>query len=200
MNATTPYRFHEYYTPTQGVFAPGDTQWPTVLAEFIRPALSQQRGVAYWFTYYGAHFQLCLAGSNFAAVEHILQQRQGLFNIATKTAPTAGATVGTALGGSRWYASERNPTAADEARRSVLFVKVLHRACAVYLDQLIQDPGLQGRWRVEHNTDINNPLGRSFESLFHLLSNLSRTRMQVNLHANISPNQREIFAAVPCYL
>lgn len=200
MNAATPYRFHQFYMPVQSPFEPGDYQWPTVLAEFVRPALTQYPGVAFWFSYYGSHFQLCLAGSKYAAVEQVLQHRQQLFTIATKAGPTAGATVGTALNGTRWIAQERNPTVADNERRSILLLKSLHAACRLYLDQLVQDPALLGKWRIEHNTDINNPLGRSFESVLHLMSNMSRTTMQVNLMANISPNPSVAFAAIPVLL
>lgn len=200
MNAATPYRFHEFHMPMHPPFDPGEYQWPTVLAEFVRPALLPNPGVAYWFSYYGNHFQLCLAGSRFARVENILQQRQQLFQINTKTNPAPGATVGTALNGSRWLAQERNPAPADTVRRSILLVRCLHTASQLFLDQLIQDPALQGRWRIEHNVDINNPLGRSFESVLHLISNLSRTRVQVNLMANVAPNPPAAFATAPCYI
>jgi len=65
-----------------------------------------------------------------------------------------------------------------ETRRSELLFKFLHAGCALLIDNLLQDGDY---WRIEKSTNSENPLGNSFESLLHLISNFSQAEFDVFL-------------------
>jgi hypothetical protein len=178
IDSNTAYRFHEFVMPTHDPFEPGQSQWPTIVAEFIAPVLSREADTLYWFLNHGADFQLCIASADYARVEAILEKRRLDMGIVPKSFPTNGATLATALGGSRWLADERNGDPALSPKRSELLVRLLHACCNLYTHQLIQKGN---HWFLEANTDENNPLGSSFESVFHLIGNLSQAEVEVQL-------------------
>ena len=175
---TTPYRFHEFYTPSHPPFEPNGSPWPTIVSEFIAPVFKDETDVLFWFLNHGPHFQLCIASHDYVRIEQNLETRRANFHINTKTPPAANATVATALGGSRWLADNRHGDPALAERRSELLVRTLHAACVLFIDQLVQK---NSHWHIELNSDRNNPLGHSFESLFHLIGNLSQTEIEVSL-------------------
>jgi hypothetical protein len=46
------------------------------------------------------------------------------------------------------------------------------------IDQLVKEGPY---WKIEKNEDSQNPLGNSFESLIHLVSNISQAQFDVDL-------------------
>ena len=174
----TPYRFHEFHTPTHAPFEPGVSPWPTLVAEFIAPVFKGENDVLFWFLNHGPHFQLCLAADDYRRIENNLDARRGLMNINSKTPPMDNATLGTALADSRWLADHLHDNQAVADKRSELLVRALHACSVLFIDQLEQK---QHHWYIETSSDQNNPLGRSFESLFHLVSNLSQTKIEISL-------------------
>ena len=164
--------------PSHAPFAPGICQWPTLVAEFIWPIFRNEPETLHWFVNHGTDFQLCFASDNHVAIGAGLDARASAMKIKPKTKANPAATVAGALGGSRW-AGER-AGGSREPNRSLHLLCALHAASELYIDMLVQDPG-NAHWRRENNTDANNPCGCAFESVFHLMANLSNTDVGIEL-------------------
>lgn len=177
---TTPYRLYHFRTPTSPPFEPGPNQWPTIVAECIAPVFKGKADTLYWFCNHGQTFQVCFAADEYLLLDKALADRMSPqeMNIETLLKPTGATTVASAFAGSRW--TGRNAGTASEAKTSELTLRVLHAACELYIDMLFQTGS---HWFRDLNSDHNNPKGSAFESVFHLISNLSDTEVEVEILA-----------------
>ncbi len=168
----TPYRHHELYTP---VVAPFDTAgtllWPTLVGTFLRPIIESFPNMPYWFCNHGTDFQFCFAYKDYKKVEEVIEAQKKTYQTTTKIQPVEGATVGTAFRGERWLAKNKMDDGVLASKRAQLVFGFLHSTSALYFDGLVQD-GVH--WKAEKNDDEQNPEGSGFESLLHLLSNITQ--------------------------
>lgn len=179
-----PYRFHEFHTPTGSPFDQPASLWTTIVGELIRPVVKQAKEIdgefVYWFCYHGADFQFCFASQNFQQIEAVLDTQRHNLRIRPKTSPTDGKTVASALIGTRWLPADKIGDSSFEAARSELVLRTLHSACKLFIHSLRQDIG-GNQWRLEPNSSEQNPLGNLFESMLHMVSNLSQAQFDVHL-------------------
>jgi hypothetical protein len=176
-----PFRSHQFEPPTHPPFDKIDCWWPTVVGEFFRPIVTVSSVEAFVFLNHRGGEQndveLRFASQNFVQVESKMDQLMQQLGIIRKSVPTDGETVGrNAYHGTRWISDQKIHDADQARRRSELVFRFLHAGCALFLDCLVQD-GAQ--WRIERNTDRENPRGNIFESQLHLISNFSEARFDV---------------------
>ena len=187
---TTPYRHHEFHTPKIAPFnSAGTLLWPTLVGTFLRPIIESAPDMLYWFCNHGADFQFCFAHADYKKVEVVIEAQKKTFQTTNKVPPAEGATIGTAFRGDRWIAKTKIDCDAPAARRSKLVLQFLHSTSALYLDSIVQ---VGDYWGVERLVDAaenpksENPLGNGFESLMHLVSNISQAQF-VLLDGNRTP-------------
>jgi hypothetical protein len=111
-------------------------------------------------------------------VEEKIEELKATLGIKSKASPVDGHTVsGNAFRGGRWISPEKVGSA-EEGKRSELVYRFLHAGCELVLSNLVQEGNY---WCREINTDKENPLGNSFESLMHLVANFSGAEFNVYL-------------------
>lgn len=164
-----PYRFHEFHTPSQPPFDNPRFLWPTLVGEFVVPIIRGEKNLLYWFCFHGADFQLCFVADNHNRIEEKIEAQKKRLGITSKTKPTEGARL--EFFGNRWLAQEKMGVKDVEEKRAELVLRFLHATCELLIDHLIKDGSY---WRVERNVDGQNPLGNGFESLAHLVANISQ--------------------------
>lgn len=188
IDPATPYRHHEIYTPAIAPFnTAGALLWPTVIGVFLKPVIEFTE-MPFWFCDHGPDFQFCFAHANYAAVEQVIEQQKQTFNATSKVLPNNGQTVATAFRGTRWIETAKLGDEAKESRRSTRVFAFLAATSALYFDSLVPE-GIH--WRREHNSDPENPLHNGFESLAHLLANISKFEFE------LLPNNLTAWMAMP---
>jgi len=169
----TPYRHREFFTPK---IAPFDTaatlMWPTLVGTFLRPIIESFPDMTYWFCDHGNDFQFCFAHKDCEPIEKAIEDQLKEYKTTEMKDRARNETVGTAFLGERWIAKNKIGDDALASKRSRLVFGFLHSTSALYFDGLVAD----GRhWKVEKNDDaLQNPEGSGFESLLHLLCNITQ--------------------------
>lgn len=174
-----PHRFYEFLTPNWPPFADEATRWPMIVGKFVAPIVQHPDVAAYVFLNHGADFELRIVSSEYQRVEQKIKEVKREFGINEKTSPKEGSKVRDAFGGTRFTVAGKIGTE-SEAKRSELVFRFLHAGCALVIDNLVEENGI---WKIERNTDPQNPLGNSFESLLHLVSNFSTAQFDLILYA-----------------
>jgi hypothetical protein len=172
-----PYRFHEFNTPTHAPFNNLPLLWFTIVGEFLAPIVKDEKDLLYWFCFHGNDFQLCFVADDHKKIEGKIEAQKEKLGITSKTTPTDNARIEFA-GNSRFIAKDKIGKIDAEDRRAELVLRLLHSTCELLLDQLVKDGGY---WRLEKNEDNQNPLKNSFESILHLISNMSQAEFEVEL-------------------
>jgi len=79
------------------------------------------------------------------------------------------------LGTDRFLAQEQGGTPTRRRQRAERLVAFLHETLLLALDTLVKDGN---DWRFEHSTHQENPTGTTFQSVVHLVCNLTDARTQ----------------------
>jgi hypothetical protein len=69
-------------------------------------------------------------------------------------------------------------------QRAVLVLKYLHSISELVLDNLM--PAGAGLWQMETNVHLENPLGNNFETLGHLLTNITGFEFDVQIDQGLN--------------
>jgi hypothetical protein len=151
-------------------------RWPSFLGEFVAPLVQNKSGTTlqFWFTYYVAAARFRVLLGNCPDFEQELMTKAKAIGL-NVTDDEKQLTVEDDLGASR-FILQTKPTA-DKMRRAMLVLRFLHATSALYLDCLRKRP--DGYWEMEPTPDKENPLGNNFESLAHLLGNISQFEFDV---------------------
>lgn len=159
--------------------------YPAFMAGVIRPVVQRFPHLRYYFQRIPVGVQWCLDTRDFKTVGPVLTRVLAGKNvhISRPPAPKADSLVGAFGGpGSRFLA---NPHHTHPHRRAELVLKYLQGICDLLLDNLVPTAG--GNWEFEQSADPENPLGSNFESLAHLLANITgfQFEVQVDQHDNV---------------
>jgi len=128
--------------------------------------------MVYWFCNHGSDFQFCFAHQDYKKIEEKIEDQKRNFKTSSKVLPKENMTIGMEFRGKRWISEGKKGIESLEARRSQLVLNFLHSISALYFDGLVQE-GLY--WKPERNDDTTqNPEGSGFESLLHLLCNITQ--------------------------
>jgi len=176
--ADLPHRFHQFENPKHGPhFDKDDCRWPSIVGHFFRVIVQDPAIKGFVFLNHGdADIELRFASVEFGRIEKNMVTLASSLGIKWKTHPTEGQTIGKhAYRGKRWVSDGKGEAA--EAQRSEMVFKFLHAGCALYIDNLVWE---EPYWKFERNPEQQeNPLGNSFESLLHLISNFSQAQFDV---------------------
>lgn len=178
----TPWRFHQFVPPSHAPFDDDETWWPTVVGEFFAPIVKDDTIDAFVFLNHrrGAEdIELRFASKDYERIEKAIEGLMANLGISRKEKgyPKDGETVGeNAYHGTRWIAAGHDADFASACRRSELIVRFLHSGCALFIDNLVRDGA---RWKIEKNTDEQNPRHNLFESQLHLISNFSLANFDI---------------------
>jgi hypothetical protein len=183
---TTPQRFFQFKVPTHApLFDLPQFRWETFVGEFLAPLARDPATEGFVFlNHQPKNYELRFASKDFERIEEEMGKRQLTLGIETLAKPAEGDTsnVGTAFGGGRYLAPDRMGEHEASERRSELVFDLLHAGCALYLDNLVKEGA---RWRAETNIgEGQNPLGNTFESMLHLISNFSGAKFDVFIMQN----------------
>ena len=188
------YRFHQFKIPTHDQFADPNFRWFNIVGDFIAPIVVGEEDLLYWFCYHNPDdFQFCFWSENHDKIEQKIADQKKEFSIETKSPPTENAKI--EFRGQRWIAPERTGKSTfDEDKRAELILRCLHATCVLFIDSLIKDGG---NWRLERNAYLKeNPCGNSFESLLHLISNISRAKFDVYLKIHPEINRGQLLTRI----
>lgn len=167
---------HKFNIPTHEPFNNPQLLWFTFVGEFIVPIVKGEKDLLYWFCRHPEDFQFCFVAEDYKSIEEKIEAQKKLCGITTWSPPTNDA--GLEFVGTRWLAKDRIATALMAETRAELVLRFLHSTCELLIDNLVKDGP---HWRLERNEDKENPLGNSFESLLHLVSNISQAEFDVHV-------------------
>lgn len=175
----TPYRFYEVWVPKRAPYSDPSTQWASILGEWVLPIVIKHGGdMTWWCVREGRWIQFCFASENPAPIETTIRSVCKAKRFTVKRVLRTG-TAGGALGGERWCAPDLIGTLA-ERQRSVMLLRLMNEVCSLQLHSLTK----RGKvWGVERNKDRQNPHGNLFESLMHLIANVTGAQFHVHLMA-----------------
>lgn len=158
------------------------------LGHFVMPVVETGKITRFWFSRYGSpqshEIRFRLETDTWVEIEPLIQQKITDFGFNDLKDEQNYRNVDD-LGNDRFLSQDAQGT--DATRRSSLVLDVLHRLCVLYLDTLV-GPDQDGYFRQESNKNINNPHGSIFESIHHLLCNITGVVTEVDL-IQIGANQ-----------
>lgn len=180
-----PYYFYQFDLSAHNRFSHAvPTGYPTFLAEVVKPLVARFPTLLYYFQRIPTGVQLCFSTRD-KAVNRALTRYLKMAKVVPSRQPNlqADSLIG-AFGspGSRFLAQAHHTS---PHRRALVVLKFLQGICDLYLDQLMPAGG--GAWTVENNVHHENPLGNNFESLAHLLANITgfEFEIEVDYQANV---------------
>jgi hypothetical protein len=177
-----PYYFQQFNLPIAAPFESDANRWPTCVGEFIKPLVAKHPGLKYWFSFYRDYFQLCFYTDKYAEILPDIETTMTPFGITWKRKPEAEDTLEGDCARDKFYTLVTK----DKRQRSLLVLDYFHAISALYIDQLIKR--LDGKWEPEPNADLgNNCDGVIFQSLMHMLCNMTRVPTPVFSYSHADP-------------
>ncbi len=188
-----PYYLYIFELAGTPEFADPQFGYPSFLGRFIRPIVQPRPDLLYYFQRVGSGVQFCFVADNGAAILQDIQDRAADLHVGVirPPAPNQDTLVGHfGSPGSRFLAANHSQLT-NPQQRAQLVLTFLKAVCVLLLDNLV-DQG-NNQWSFEFNlgeTNDNgvikreNPLGNNFESLAHLLSNITGFQFDVTISAH----------------
>ena len=208
----TPYLFYEIWVPKKDLYRHPIYGWPSIVGDLIRPlyTVEPDEPTLIWYLQEGPWLQLCICPSNLLGLDvltikewkAIVKRRCVKHGFRIKRLRSDW-TIGSALGGDRWNCKTRLKNKPKQFERSIWLCTLMHYACLVYADSLVQVEAsgkgkkrVPAHWEVEKNCSKQNPHGNLFESVMHLLANMSEAKFDVMLTARTRWMHGEIAPAL----
>lgn len=168
------YHSHILHFPNAKPFDRLDSRWWGFVGEFVRPLMSG-RDDLYWCSYYGSFARFRLYTDNYSQIEPQIDlscQKLGL----QRDDSEKNLTLEDDLGHPRFFDPNSKST---RPKRAELVLRYLHSISELLVDSV--DQLADGYWILEANTNPENPNKKSFESLGHLLANMSQFQFDVQV-------------------
>lgn len=167
-----------------------ERRWRSFLGEFVKPIAQRYPDLLFWTSYYyqAAKFRVV---SDDATVHQFIGQQIQDAGLIWLTDPNFGEDDVTLVGdlGSARFVDQSLGTTQEEkeqirARRAMLTLKFLCSTVRLHLDSLVpadQNPGsVNKHWDYQPTPEKDlNPLNNNFESLVHLVGNITRFEFEV---------------------
>lgn len=158
------------------------------LGRLVVPIVGTGKIARFWFSRYGSQqrheIRFRLETDSWNEIAPLVQRKIRDLGFTDLNDEQSYSNVGD-LGNDRFLSQDAHGT--DATRRSSLVLDVLHRLCVLHLDTLV-GPDKDGYFRQESNQNINNPHGSIFESMHHLMCNITGVVTEVDL-MQIGTNQ-----------
>ena len=191
----TPYLFVEIWVPKSELYRHPVYGWPSIVGDLIRPLYEVEpyQSTLIWYLQEGPFLQLCICPNPGAlAIKEwtaIVRERCKESGFRIKRL-ISNWTIGSALGGDRWNCKARLRNKPKQFERSIWICKMMHYACLIHSDTLVKVEAsgrgkkkVSAHWEVEKNESKQNPHANLFESVMHLLANMSEAKFDVVLTA-----------------
>lgn len=183
--------YYYYQFEQMGHAAYNDPQhgYSTFLGQFIRPIVGPHPHLLYYFQRAGTTVQLCFEVNDGAEIAHEITDRAANLTIAITRQPDANDSLVGHFGspGARFLAANHGAQT-NPVQRARLVLRYLNAISALMLDNLVDQNN--GQWRFEFNYGESNqngvilrenPLGNNFESLAHLLANITGFKFDIEV-------------------
>jgi len=167
------YYSHVLYFPDSRPFDRPDSRWTSFVGEFVAP-LMRNRPELYWCSYYGDHARFRVLTDDYSSLQPTLESLRDVLGLIDKGEEKDLSLVGD-LGHERFRAHSSTST---PERRAELVLRYLNSASLLLVDNLQRTE--DGYWRLEQSAHRENPLGNNFETIAHLLANM--TQFQFDVH------------------
>jgi hypothetical protein len=183
------------YFPPNNIFSGPSHRWQNFLGEFVKPIVDKYPELLFWSTYYHTSAKLRVCSENQEVHDFIISkiQETGLqYNPEEEISET----LWRDLGGERFI----DQSLGEEAikRRAEFTLKFLCCATRLYLDGLVKVNDTH--WECRKTISGQNPLGNNFESLVHLIANISRFEFVVQASIGTAWQQSPTTVAALCRL
>ena len=152
------------------------TRYTTWLGEFVKPVAELQLHQQLWFSQYGDHVRLRLfcAPHNYARIAQAIDQQMARLALQYHQphhANEASLTLEDDLGNPRFLTTQKQSTTSLRTQRAKLVLNYLNSIAELVLDNL-QRKG-NDEWILEQTPDDENPTDYCFDSLLHLMGNMT---------------------------
>ena len=165
-----------------------ECRWRSFLGQFVKPIADKFPDLLFWCSYYNAAAKFRVVSSVPEEHEFILETAKAckLHLLAKSKDAEEDVTLVGDLGAPRFVdqslGKDEKEKGEIRGRRALLTLKFLCATVRLHLDSLI--PRGDGHWDYQPTPEPNlNPLGNNFESLVHLLGNV--TRFEFDVHTMI---------------
>jgi hypothetical protein len=130
----------------------------------------------YWFSYYTNCARFRVLTEDYEALRGPLEKLRDSLGLIDRGEEKENFTLKGDLGHGRFLSEARNDK--DSEKRAKKVLSYLNSVCDLYIDNLVLRG--DGYWTIEKSTHEENPLGNNFESLAHLLANISGFEFDVS--------------------
>lgn len=151
-----------------------DCRWQSFLGEFAKPIADKHPNLLFWCSYYGTHASFRVHTDDKGVTDFVERQIQDL-GLVFKSEEEEKVTLVGDLGAPRFI--DQSLGAAAIAKRADLVLRFLCSTVRLYLDGLVNASGKY--WSYPPTPLNENPLGNNFESLAHLVGNISQFEFDV---------------------
>ena len=159
-------------------------RWQTFLGRFVLPVYREHAGLRFWCSFY-ASFAAFRVQTDDERISKDIQERVDKSVFSFDPNEEISATLVSDLGQSRFIDQSLGSDAI--ARRAELVLDYLSSITRLYLEGLVEVG--DGRWTYRTTTDRENPNGSDFESLHHLLCNISRVPTMIQSYEFTNKNK-----------
>ena len=167
------YYSHVLHFPNIKPFDRLDCRWTSFVGEFITP-LMENRTDLYWCSYYGDHARFRISTDDYQSLRPTLESLRDTLGLIDKGEEKDLTLIGD-LGHNRFLAHN---TSSTPERRAELVLRYLNSISLLLVDNIQKTD--DGYWRLEQSSNSENPLGNNFESLAHLLANMTQFQFDVD--------------------
>lgn len=195
-------KYRSYYLEYDPQQAPWDQQhyrMYTFWGNLVRPIATDQPTSLLWATHYNSqshHFEFRVNTEQPDATDDRVRELCDKWRLKYDDEKIQSDLPGN-LGHSRFLAAERNDK--NDYDRALLVLKYLDAISRLVVDQVV--PVDDKYWRLEKNDHSENPLGNGFESLAHLLANMTGFEFDVFLTSQTAWMGRgQLFAQIRHHL
>ncbi len=168
------YYSHILHFPNAKPFDRTEFRWMSFVGEFVAPLMRNQKDL-YWCSYYGGFARFRLYTDCYDQIKPRIDSMCSTLGLTRDDSEKELTLVGD-LGHSRFLASN---STSNSQNRAELVLRYLHSVSELLVDSI--QKGQDGYWVLEKNTNQENPHQNSFESLAHLLANMTEFQFDVSV-------------------
>lgn len=165
------YYSHVLHFPDTYPFDRPEFRWTTFLSEFVAP-LMKDRGLKYWVSYYGSFVRFRVLTDDYESLKPDLESLRDSLGLVDKGEEKDMTLVGD-LGHARFLAPNSD---SSPEKRAELVLNYLNSISLLLVDNLVKGGNY---WKLETSNHNENPLNNNFESLAHLLGNMTQFQFDV---------------------
>lgn len=187
------YYSHILHFPNAKPFDRSDFRWAGFVGAFAGE-LMKNREDLFWFSYYGGFARFRLYTDSYDKIRPEIESLAASLGLGLDDSEKGSTLVGD-LGWERFLAPDSSST---PERRAKLVLQYLHSISSLMIDNV--RIGQEGYWERESSQNGENPHKNNFESLGHLLANMTQFEFDVQVSVRTIWMQKELGGSVKLHL